>query len=462
MTDRGHQQLGKLLFAVSHPPKDMETFVETLISDQGRTIDELLQDNIFKWFPIVEACYMDSYVYVSSHDSEDNDSNKYLPLLHMAMLLVTSPAALVSDGGPVFDQMTFHTDLHKAINALLAVVSLNAKAHVHLIQTLGIVALYEFGIGAFEQAHRTLTSAFVMTSLCREYGVDMEAQLTWKLCLMTLDVMIAMSTHSRPCGSAMGYDRHLLPLICDSNHPVRKEVGWMMKRYDHHGYECSSEEAVQRLVEMHEGVVSARRILQRNNGKGDRPIYGSVFDSDSDSDVEPGTSRSRYRGNTRSAVEEEKLTMLDDKGNITVPDYWKGHDPQVLSLSAMLVHEYHEGLPKNGGGHAPERTDWRDKCENVALKACAALLTKSRRADVDIRQLSMVSVFCIMHNMTIIVKDHNSDYAIKRAKTFLPVMNKFAARWPFAHFYRDYLKRYIAFAENIWDGPLDYEMGSKW
>ncbi|UZP46410.1 hypothetical protein NXS19_014222 [Fusarium pseudograminearum] len=175
MTDRGHQQLGKLLFAVSHPPKDMETFVETLISDQGRTIDELLQDNIFKWFPIVEACYMDSYVYVSSHDSEDNDSNKYLPLLHMAMLLVTSPAALVSDGGPVFDQMTFHTDLHKAINALLAVVSLNAKAHVHLIQTLGIVALYEFGIGAFEQAHRTLTSAFVMTSLCREYGVDMEA-----------------------------------------------------------------------------------------------------------------------------------------------------------------------------------------------------------------------------------------------------------------------------------------------
>ncbi|UZP46409.1 hypothetical protein NXS19_014221 [Fusarium pseudograminearum] len=171
---------------------------------------------------------------------------------------------------------------------------------------------------------------------------------------------------------------------------------------------------------MHEGVVSARRILQRNNGKGGRPIYGSVFDSDSDSDVEPGTSRSRYRGNTRSAVEEEKLTMLDDKGNITVPDYWKGHDPQVLSLSAMLVHEYHEGLPKNGGG---------------TLRSVQTGAT---------------------------IKDHNSDYAIKRAKTFLPVMNKFAARWPFAHFYRDYLKRYIAFAENIWDGPLDYEMGSKW
>lgn len=60
-TARGHEQLGKLLLAqadiVNKVPKDMEAFVQTLISDYGRTVDELLQDDILEWFPIVEPCY---------------------------------------------------------------------------------------------------------------------------------------------------------------------------------------------------------------------------------------------------------------------------------------------------------------------------------------------------------------------------------------------------------------------
>lgn len=65
-TKRGHEQLVKLLLAVADiknkVPEDMRVFVQTLISDYGRTVDELLQDDIFKWFPIVEPCYMDKYV----------------------------------------------------------------------------------------------------------------------------------------------------------------------------------------------------------------------------------------------------------------------------------------------------------------------------------------------------------------------------------------------------------------
>jgi hypothetical protein len=190
MTKRGREELGNLILLAADPirvvPGGMKSFVEKLISEYGRTIDELLQDSIFEWFPIVESCYMGSYILYSSFTRDDEDEDKFMPLLHMAILLVTSPPAAVLDG-PMLDTCTFHTDLHKAIKALVAVISLNTKAHIHLIQTLGLIALYEFGIGSFEQAHITLTSAFAMTNMVGIDPSDMEAQLTWKVCLMTLD-----------------------------------------------------------------------------------------------------------------------------------------------------------------------------------------------------------------------------------------------------------------------------------
>ena len=100
----------------------------------------------------------------------------------MAILLVTSPPAIELENGNIL-----HNDLYKALKALFAVVSGNVSSHIHLAQTLGLIALYEFGVGCFEQAHVTLTSALTMANLALEYLVDMEAKLTWKLCLMTLD-----------------------------------------------------------------------------------------------------------------------------------------------------------------------------------------------------------------------------------------------------------------------------------
>jgi hypothetical protein len=100
----------------------------------------------------------------------------------------------------------------------------------------------------------------------------------------------------------------------------------------------------------------------------------------------------------------------------------------------MIVNEYYEGMPKDGSVSISRYgfTEWHKKCDDLALKACSALVTMSRKNEVDIQKLSMISMFCIMHNLAIIVKDISSDFAVKRAKNFKPVMNKFAARWPFA------------------------------
>jgi len=128
---------------------------------------------------------MDEYVSVD-HCIRDEDSDRFLPLLHMAMLLVVSPpaTAFVTRFG---EAIVWHKDLYKATKALFAIVSGSVTSHIHLVQTLGLVTLYEFGVGCFEQAYITLTSAFTMATLVHDYSVDLVAQLTWKLCLMALD-----------------------------------------------------------------------------------------------------------------------------------------------------------------------------------------------------------------------------------------------------------------------------------
>ncbi|RFN46288.1 hypothetical protein FIE12Z_9442 [Fusarium flagelliforme] len=133
-------------------------------------------------------------------------------------------------------------------------------------------------------------------------------------------------------------------------------------------------------------------------------------------------------------IEKDKRGMMDQRGNLKAPDFWSGHDPQVLSLSAMLVHENYAGQPEDGQLTSPRirGESWRKGCEEAALKACRDVLNMRRKKEVDIEKLSMVSMFCIMHNLTIIVKDPASNFACKFAETFRPIMKKYAVRWPFA------------------------------
>jgi hypothetical protein len=198
---------------------------------------------------------------------------------------------------------------------------------------------------------------------------------------------------------------------------------------------------------MYKGVKTAGRIMERIGPESD-PLHRYA-----DSQLEQEED-DESKGRRIKSIDKYKRHMMDDRGNPKVPNYWSGHDPQVLSLrfvpkkittrsvliltftpSAMLVHEYHARKPEHVHPTTPrDRWDgeWRERCEDVALNACTTVATMSRKKEVDIQKLSMVSMFCLMHNMTIMIKDFSSDFAIEKAKTFRPVIKKFAERWPFA------------------------------
>ncbi|ESU15669.1 hypothetical protein FGSG_09139 [Fusarium graminearum PH-1] len=184
-----------------------------------------------------------------------------------------------------------------------------------------------------------------------------------------------MSTHSRLCSTIDDNEPNRLPLICDSDHPLSKEIELLVKNYDNTLYRRNSEEAIQRVLAMNEGLRRAGRILHCNRNKEENLLY----DSDCDLDLDIGSNDESKRNRT-DGMEEEKRAMSDDNGNPKAPDYWSGHDPQVLSLR---------------------------------------------------------------------FPDPASDFAIKEAKAFKPVMNKFGTRWPFALVYLEHLKTYMDTAEHM-------------
>lgn len=142
--------------------------------------------------------------------------------------------------------------------------------------------------------------------------------------------MIALSTHSKLCSKYGTLEPKRLPLACPSHHPVSKEVASLVSNYSRPSYRRKSEVAIQRLTSMHEGVVRAGRILQRKNLDKNDPFYQSESGSHTGPDDEPG--RSRVKG-----IEKDKRGMVDQRGNLKAPDFWSGHDPQVLSLRFVPI-----------------------------------------------------------------------------------------------------------------------------
>ena len=201
---------------------------------------------------------------------------------------------------------------------------------------------------------------------------------------------------------------------------------------------------------MHEGVVRAGGILQRKNLEDPFDLSESESESEFDAGLDNKPDKDRVKD-----IEKDKRGMVDQHGNLKTPDFWSVHDPQVLSLrfvstrplslwflltflaSAMLIHEYYAGQPADGQLTEPRyRHDeqWRLKCEEVALK-CRDVISMCQKRGFKLQNLSMVSMFCIMHNLTIIVKDPASNFACEFAETFQPIMEKYAVRWPFAREY---------------------------
>ncbi|KAH7179168.1 uncharacterized protein B0J16DRAFT_346397 [Fusarium flagelliforme] len=270
---------------------------------------------------------------------------------------------------------------------------------------------------------------------------------------MNLDRMITLSPHSRPCNDVNFLEPSNLPLACPSHHPVSNEVESLVRNYSRPSYRRNSETAIKRLTSMHEDVVRSGLILQRKH------FYLSDSESESESEYESHTGPDDIPDRDRvNGIEKDKRGMMDQRGNLKAPDFWSGHDPQVLSLSAMLVHEHYAGQPEDGQLTSPRirGESWRKGCEEAALKACREVINMHRKKEVDIEKLSMVSMFCIMHNLTIIVKDDASNFACKFAETFRPTMKKYAVRWPFAYQYVEYLERYMGTASHLHDCSYDY------
>ncbi|KAM0300096.1 hypothetical protein ACHAPM_007335 [Fusarium culmorum] len=96
-------------------------------------------------------------------------------------------------------------------------------------------------------------------------------------------------------------------------------------------YKRKLEEAIRRLLARHEGVARAGRVLQRDEGKGENPLYDPVPDFEVDIEWNEESGRKRTVG-----LDEDKRAMMDDNGNPKAPNYWSGHDPQVLSLRYVV------------------------------------------------------------------------------------------------------------------------------
>lgn len=152
---------------------------------------------------------------------------------------------------------------------------------------------------------------------------------------LTSNRMIALSTHNRPCTKYGVLDPKKLPLACPSHHPFSREVASLVSNFSRPSYRRKSEVAIQRLTSMHEGVVRAGRILQRKCLDKEDLLYESEPESESESESESQTGPGDEPGRSRvKGIEKDKRGMMDQRGDLKVPDFWSGHDPQVLSGSS--------------------------------------------------------------------------------------------------------------------------------
>ncbi|KAF5638476.1 Zn(2)-C6 fungal-type DNA-binding domain protein [Fusarium tjaetaba] len=177
--------------------------VMRVFRDRGCTIQELLKDPAFESLPLVESLRTTG----SPHRSHPEDSS--WPILHLAVLLVATP--------PCDHKACSQTKrLYVTVKALFALTQLHLPNHAELVQTQGLIALYECGHGMLEHAHVTLNSAFTMAA---RLDVDLSSILTsleWRLSLMLIDILVALQ--------ALHRKHDWIPLACPPHHDMVKAI----------------------------------------------------------------------------------------------------------------------------------------------------------------------------------------------------------------------------------------------
>ncbi|KAG5801638.1 hypothetical protein H9Q74_013787 [Fusarium xylarioides] len=215
--------------------------VMSVFRDRGCTIQELLEDPVFEALPIVEHLRTTG----SLNRSELVDSS--WPILHLAILLVATP--------PCDHKACSQTKrLYVAVKALFALMQLHLPNHAELVQTQGLIALYECGHGMLDHAHVTLNSAFTMAA---RLDVDLSSILTsleWRLSLMVIDSLVALQTLHRK--------HDWIPLAGPPDHDVVRAIKHNFTVLETPNGTPRPEIASQRVLDLGKIVFQCGHILQ--------------------------------------------------------------------------------------------------------------------------------------------------------------------------------------------------------
>lgn len=105
----------------------------------------------------------------------------------------------------------------------------------------------------------------------------------------------------------------------------------------------------------------------------------------------------------------------------------------LLIYSAILTLDYDPThADKFCSNRKPKDVAREEECQAMAIKLSEEVVALHNNKDFNIHRLSMVGMFCVMHNMAIMVKDPSYDYAHKAAIALGPAIKNYALRWPFA------------------------------
>ncbi|KAF5546569.1 hypothetical protein FMEXI_5592 [Fusarium mexicanum] len=179
LTKHGQSQLMKAMLAYdtddSIATARLVDGVGAVFRDRGCTLLELLEDPVFETFFLVEHLRTTACLHRSQFDKFS------WPILHLAVLLVATPSC---------DHRACSQTkrLYVAVKALSALMRLHLPNHAEIVQTQGLIALYECGHGMLEHAHVTLNSAFTMAARLDVDLSNILASLEWRLSLMLLDM----------------------------------------------------------------------------------------------------------------------------------------------------------------------------------------------------------------------------------------------------------------------------------
>ncbi|KAF5249734.1 hypothetical protein FANTH_5042 [Fusarium anthophilum] len=215
--------------------------VGAVFRDRGCTLLELLEDPFFEAFFLVEHLRTTGCLNRSQFDKFS------WPILYLAVLLVATP--------PCDHKACSQTKrLYVTVKALSALMQLRLPNHAELVQTQGLIALYECGHGMLEHVHVTLNSAFTIAARLDVDLSNILPSLEWRLSLMILDILVALQT--------VHMKHNWIPLACPPDHDMVRAIKHNLTVLKTPNGTPRPESAIQHVSDLGSIVFQCGRVLQ--------------------------------------------------------------------------------------------------------------------------------------------------------------------------------------------------------